>query len=97
MWFDIVYGVEGINRFTDTILADDLEDAFNQAQVFAYEEYEKIAGTIDGYPSFRDFWQTKTADNMVDAYENNRIEYDQLWAQYMTLMHSKTIACAYNV
>lgn len=96
MWFDIVYGVEGINRFADTILADDLDDAYNQACVFAYEEYQRIAGKVDGCPTFYDFWQTKTTDNMVDAYENNRAEYDQLWNQYMELMDSKTFACAYN-
>ena len=61
----------------------------------AYEEYQNIAGKIDGYPTFYDFWQTKTTDNMVDVYDNNRAEYDQLWKQYVELMDSKTIAKAY--
>lgn len=68
---------------------------FDQACVFAYEEYQNIAGKIDGYPTFYDFWQTKTTDNMVDVYDNNRAEYDQLWKQYVELVDSKTIAKAY--
>ena len=95
MWFEIVYGVRGVNQFTTEVLADSLDDAFDQACVFAYEEYQNIAGKIDGYPTFYDFWQTKTTDNMVDVYDNNRAEYDQLWKQYVELMDSRTIAKAY--
>lgn len=95
MWFEIVYGVEGINRFMDTILADNFDDAYDQAWVFAREEYYKIAGKINGYPTFYDFWQTQTIDNMVDAYDNNRAEYNQLWERYMKLVDSKIIVKAY--
>ena len=37
MWFEIVYGVEGDNLHTTEIWADNLDDAFDYALVFAHE------------------------------------------------------------
>ena len=97
MWFKIVYGVEGDNLHTTEIWADNLDDAFDYARVFASEEYYKIAGEINGYPTFSDFWQTQTTDDMFDAYDNNRAEYDQLCERYMKLVDSKIIVRAYYI
>lgn len=97
MWFEIVYGVEGVNKFYYTIVADDWDDAYNQAYLFACEEYENIAGKVDGYPSFSDFWHSKTADNIIDIYENNRVEYNQLCKQYSKMRESKIIVRAYYI
>ena len=97
MWFEIVYGVEGDNLHTTEIWADNLDDAFDYARIFAHEEYYKIACEINGYPAFSDFWQTQTTDDMFDAYDNNRAEYDQLWERYMKLVDSKIIVRAYYI
>lgn len=97
MWFKIVYGVEGDNLHTTEIWADNLDDAFDYARVFASDEYYKIASETNGYPTFSDFWQTQTTDDMFDAYDNNRAEYDQLCERYMKLVDSKIIARAYYI
>lgn len=97
MLFEIVYGVEGDNLHTTEIWEDNLDDAFDQAWIFAREEYDKIAGKINGYPTFSDFWKTQTTDDMFDAYDNNRAEYDQLWERYMKLVDSKIIVRAYYI
>lgn len=95
MWFKIVYGVRGVNQFTTEVLADSLDDAFDQAQIFAYEEYQNIAGKIDGYPTFTQFCENETADDVVDVYDNNRTEYEQLQKRFADFIDSKTIAQAY--
>lgn len=94
MWFEITYGVRGVNQFTTEVLADSLDDAFEQAQNFAYEEYQNIAGKIDGYPTFIQFYESETADDVVDVYDNNYTEYEQLQKRFTDFIDSKTIAQA---
>lgn len=95
MKFTIVYGIRGVHVVYKEILADDLNDAFAQAQVLAYEEYQKIAGKVEGCPTFCDFWHIKTTANITEVQINNRAKYGQLWEQYMRLVDSKVTACAY--
>lgn len=95
MWFKIVYGVRRVNLFTTEVLADSLDDAFDQAQIFAYEEYQNIAGKIDGYPTFTQFCENETADDVVDVYDNNRTEYEQLQKRFADFIDSKTITLAF--
>lgn len=95
MWFEITYEVRGVNQFTTEVLADSLDDAFEQAQIFAYEEYQNIAGKIDGCPTFTQFCESETADDVVDVYDNNYTEYEQLQKRFADFIDSKTIAQAY--
>lgn len=95
MWFEIVYGVEGVCKTFDRILCDNLDEAYLQARSLAHEDYHNIAGKLEGYPTFTQFCEDETADDVVDMYDNNRTEYEQLQKRFTDFIDSKIITQAY--
>lgn len=95
MWFEIIYGIEGICSTSDMILSETLEEAYSQALALAHEEYHDLAGKVEGCPTFTQFCEDETADDVVDMYDNNRTEYEQLQKRFTDFIDSKIIVRAY--